>query len=547
MKLELQVLPALLLLFVTGAAGQEAAPSEPAFSEVIEVSVVNLEIVVSDKKGEPIKDIRRAEIEILEDGKPVEITNFYVEEGTPEAAPAAAGGAPAIRSLDQRLSMVLFVDDINMEPQNRNRMLGRVRELLPEMLAAGDQVMVVRFNNRGLEVVRLFTADQAQVAADLTGMEALAGDLQRREETRNALATQLSVALVGGWEGVEGLINQYAAEESAQVRTALDALDQVVGWIASLPGRKAMLYLSDGIPATPGEELYLYAATRSGDKAGARVSMLDSRGFDATKRFREVTSRASRSRVAFYTIMTMGAHVERGQALHEHWIMNRQNGLRILAEETGGLAMLNAADPALSLRRMAADLSSYYSIGYRPQRLMDDREHKIEVNVSRKGATVRHRRWYKDKPVAEAVADRTSAAMIFGAEENPLGASLEIGDQTPAGDSVVVPLRVKIPIANLLLEPKGANREGRLRLFVVASGDGKPTPVRETRLITVSVPEAEAAAGKTGEYVHEVRIKLEKGAYTVGVGVRDEIATTTSYLRGNFAAGAPAADRAGAR
>lgn len=530
-----QVLPALLLLLPLDAVGQET--SEPSFTEEIEVSVVNLEIVVTDKKGEPIKDIRRDEIEVLEDGRPVEITNFYVEEGATEASPAAAGEAPAVRSLDQRLSLVVFVDDINMEPQNRNRMLGRVRELLPGLLGQGDQVMVVRFHNGGLEVIRPFTSDLRQVASDLTALETLSGDLQRKEETRNAMATQLSVALEGGWEGVEGLIKQYAAEESAQVRTALEALDQVVGWIASLPGRKAMLYLSDGIPAIPGEELYLYAATRSGYKAGARVSMLDSRGFDATKSFREVTSRASRSRVAFYTIETLGAHVERGQTLQEHWIMNRQNGLRILAEETGGLAMLNAADPALSLHRMAADLSSYYSIGYRPQRAADDREHKIEVNVSRKGATVRHRRWYKDKPVAEAVADRTSVAMVFGAEENPLGAELEIGDQTPAGDSFIVPLRVKVPIAKLLLEPKGANREGRLRLFVVASGEGKLTPVRETKLITVTVPEAEAAAGKTGEYVHEVRIKLERGTYTFGVGVRDEIATTTSYLKGKFDAG----------
>jgi VWFA-related protein len=550
-----------LLTFVLGiaaasapAAAQESVPPEETFREEIEVSVVNLEVFVTDKKGQPVTDLRREDFEVLEDGKPVEITNFFAEQGAP-AAPAApaslAADTPdtpaAVRALDQRLSLVVFVDDVNLEPQNRNRILGRVREFLPAHLGPGDQVMVVRFHG-SLEVVRPFTSDVPQVSADLTGLEALSGDLRRREETRDTATFQAAEAAeaMGGWEAVESIIKQYAATESAFVRSALEALDQVVGWIASLPGRKAILYVSDGIPAVPGEDMYLWASTRSGYRAGRRVSMLDSQGFDATKRFREVTSRASRSRVAFYPIETMGAHVERGATLQEHRIANRQNGLRILAEETGGLAMLNAADPGKALAKMAADLSSYYSLGYRPQRVADDREHKIEVNVQRKGAVVRHRRWYKDKPTAEAVAERTTAAMVFGAEENPLGATLEIGDQTPATPertSFVVPVRVKVPIEKLFLEAKGTGREGRLRLFVVATGEGKLTPVRETRVITVQVPESDMAAGKAREYVHEVRITLERGSYTLGVGVRDEIATTTSYLQGKIEAGGTAAGR----
>jgi hypothetical protein len=344
----------------------------------------------------------------------------------------------------------------------------------------------------------------------------------------------------GGWEGVESIIKQYAAAESAMVRGALTALDQVVGWIGSLPGRKAVLYVSDGISAMPGEDLYLWAATRSGYRAGRRISMLDSTGFDATKAFREVTARASRSRVSFYTIETMGAHAERGETLYENQIVNRQNGLRILAEETGGLAMLDAADPGKALRQMAADLTTFYSIGYRPQRVADDREHKIEVSVNRKGATVRHRRWYKDKPTSEIVAERTTAAMVFGAEENPLGVTLEIGQQTPAGGSFVVPVRVKVPIDKLLLQPSGTNLEGRLRLFLVASGKDMATPVRETKVVKVAVAEADRASGKASEYVHEIRITLAPGTYAVGVGVRDEAAATTSYLQEIFEAGAAA-------
>jgi hypothetical protein len=129
---------------------------------------------------------------------------------------------------------------------------------------------------------------------------------------------------------------------------------------------------------------------------------------------------------------------------------------------------------------------------------------------------------------------------VFGAEENPLGATLEFGQQTPAGGSFVVPVRVKVPIDKLLLQPGGTNLQGRLRLFVVASGKDMVTPVRETKLVKVTVPEADLASGKVTEYVHEVRITLAPGSYTVGVGVRDEAAATTSYLKGTFEAGAAA-------
>jgi hypothetical protein len=274
--------------------------------------------------------------------------------------------------------------------------------------------------------------------------------------------------------------------------------------------------------------------------------------YDASELFRRVTSKASRNRVAIFPIEAMGARWVRGTRLQEARIQNRQNGLTFLAEETGGRTMFNVSQAGAALRTMASDLSSYYSIGYQPQRVGDDREHKVEVKVKRKGLTARYRRWYQDKPVSEAIADRTAATMAFGAEENPLGAALEIGQQTPATPEMtafVVPLRVRIPLGKLYLEPKGAGpngeglREGRLRLFVVASGDNTVTPVRETRIVRVTVPEKDLADGKAPEYVHEVRIKLEKGSWTVGVGIRDEIATTTSYLQGKLETGTAEAGR----
>jgi len=95
-------------------------------------------------------------------------------------------------------------------------------------------------------------------------------------------------------------------------------------------------------------------------------------------------------------------------------------------------------------------------------------------------------------------------------------------------------VRVKVPLAKVYLEPQGDSRQGHLRLYVVASGEGQTTSVRETKLATVTVPEAEAASGTLRDYTHEIAIPLPPGSYVLGLGVRDEQAATTSYLHKDF-------------
>lgn len=540
---------ALGLLLLTGSTfAQEAPTAEESFSDEIEVSLVNLEVIVADKSGKPVPDLKKEDFEVLEDGKPVEITNFYAESGLPtDAADVADAADTAARPVDQRLNLVVFVDDYNMETANRNQILDGAREFLGKSLSPGDRIMVVRYG-RSLEVRKPFTTSVPEVLAELDVIGKLAGDLAGRESSRDHQVQVVVDALeLGGWGATaEARIREYAEVETSYVAASLNALETVVGWLAGLPGRKAILYASDGLPSVPGEDLFIWAEAYSGFRSGRRISGMNAASYDASELFRRVTSKASRNRVAIYPIEVMGARWVRGTQLQEARIQNRQNGLRFLAEETGGRTMLNVSKPAEALRLLSADLATYYSIGYRPQRLADDRDHKVEVKVKRKGAQARYRRWYQDKPVSEAVADRTAATMAFGGEENPLEAALEIGQQTPAGPektSFVVPVRVRVPIGKLYLEPKGDKREGRLRLFVVASGEGKVTPVRETKVVKVTVPEADFASGKAKEYTYEVRITLEGGSYTVGVGVRDEIATTTSYLQGKFEAGAASTSR----
>jgi VWFA-related protein len=526
---------ALALLVSLPAFGWQEPSAEEAFSEEIAVSVVSLDVFVTDKKGKPLNGLTKEDFEIYEDGKPVEITNFYAENGPEPGSPGEAAARPE----DQKLHLVVFVDDVNMEPQGRARILEDLPGFLGRSLTPGDKVMLVRFN-QSLEIRRSFTTDQDQIKTDVAALEKLSSDAKKYEQSRAHAFEDIvnAIEVHGGWgPPAESRIQSWAEQESLMVKGSLDALDAVVGWLAGVPGRKAILYVSDGLPLVPGDDLYYWASIRSGYRAGQRISGLGTMSNDLSKRFREVTARASRNRVAFYPIEAYGVRTVRGTALQEATVTSRQNGLRFLADDTGGRAMLNAADPVAALQLMSEDLAAYYSLGYQPQREGDEREHKVEVKVKTRGAKVRHRQWYRDKTLGESVAERALAVMRFGPEDNPLEAKLEIGEQKAKETGVLVPVRVRVPISKLYLTSKEGNRTGSLRLYVVASGGGGVTPVRETEVVTVNIPEAEAAAGKNREYVHDVGITLKPGSYAVGVAVRDEAGAVTSYLRKEFEVG----------
>ncbi|HEY2291123.1 MAG TPA: VWA domain-containing protein [Thermoanaerobaculia bacterium] len=536
----------LLLASVPSRAAEEP-PSGESFKESIEVSVVNLDVYVTDKKGQPVTGLKKEDFQVFEDGSPVEISNFFAESrGTEPAAPAVSGGSgPAAapeRPVSQRLRLVVFVDDVNLSQANRMRILQSTGKFLHSELKPGDEVMLVRYAQK-LDIRRQFTADLEVVDADLAEILNLPTDIRKYQQSFNQAMNSIWAAQIGGERGgestrgmeIENQIESWASEEGLMVQGALDALDSVVSWLAGVPGRKAVLYVSDGLPITPGLDLYTaYSRAARQPSITQRVSAMNAEKYDMTTRFRQITSHASRNRVAFYPIEAYGTRDSSSVGLFDSISLEiRQAGLRFLADDTGGRALLNATDVPGALARVAEDFATYYSIGYQPKRPGDEAEHKIEVKVKTRGAQVRYRQWYRDKPVSETVAEATLAVMRFGPEDNPLETKLEVIPDWKRGETLV---RIKVPVSKLFLQPNGASRQGQLRLYVVASGEGSTTPVRQTKMVTVEVPEAEAGSKK--EYTHEITIPLKPGFYALGVGIRDELAAATSYLRRELTVGA---------
>jgi VWFA-related protein len=543
------------------AAGKAASNTPPAKdgpaaafldTEVVDVSVVNVDVYVTDKQGNRVKGLTRDDFSLFEDGKPVAITNFYaVENGKPQGAAAEAVAPPPAEAPgtppgvnpppvpeDQRLRLVIYIDNYNLHPFTRNKVMRDLRNFLRDHLSREDRVMLMTYD-RELHLRRPFTSDPEVIAAAMHELETVTGNAVHFDSDRRSVLDQINDSR--SYEEALNFTHLYAESVFNDLSFTLDALKKTIDSLAGLPGRKAVLYISDGLPLIAGQDIYYALTDKYPNQSGG---LNESIQFDTSRRLQEVTAAANANRVTFYTIDAAGLRTYESTSAENHGVgpgqsvytdtvnfQNMQAPLQMLAEETGGKAVLNTNNVAPDLNRIASDFQTYYSLGYSPTHLGDGRYHKITVKLKKKGLDVRHRAGYRDKSIESQMSDGTTAALDFPFESNPLAIGLEFGNQTRREDGYfLLPIQVKIPIGKLLLVPRDKVRAASVRFFVAAmDSDGNKSDVQQAR-IPIQVPEAEVATAKQKYYVYSVSLLMRGGDHRVAVGVRDDLASASSFL-----------------
>lgn len=529
------------------------------FGEVVEVNVVNVDVFVTDRDGKNVKGLTAADFELYEDGRRVEVSNFYaVDEGAyrpeggaplvakvdPDRRPEATRLAPLPVPEDQQLHLILYFDNQFLAPFSRNKVIYQVRTFLREHVEAGDQVMLVSFD-KSLHVRHPFTSDRLAISDALNEIEtvtgyATSGSSERREAIR-------SVEMSRTQEEAESHVESYAKRVFNDLEASTRSLRELVGSLAGIPGRKAILYVTDGIPMTAAEDLFYMLDLRF--RARSTGNLLATR-YTARRLFRELVAQANANRVTFYTLEAAGLRAH-GSLSAEYGgsggnqltdgsyaeidfvrMSNNTAPLQMMALDTGGLAAFSTNDIAGALSNMGRDFRTYYSLGYMPAASGSGRYHTIDVKVKRKGAKIRHRTGYRDKTASTRVSEGTVASLLYGIEANPLEVEVEIGQGQPREDgNYLVPIRVRIPIGKLVLIPQTEVHQGRVRVsLAVVDEDGLLSPVEQTP-VPIAIPNADIEVARTKFYVYEAQLLMRKGGQRVAVGVRDDLAGQTSYVR----------------
>ncbi len=563
-----------LLAMLTPLVAQEEADTT-LFVERVDVNIINVEVFVTDENGYPVVGLRQKDFEIYEDGQRVEISNFYsaVREdrllrqlehdraenlGTPAPAPPPAVNRPE----DQQLSLLVYVDNLNLHTRSRNRVLDEMAGFLEDRMAQRDRVMLVGFD-RDLEVLLPFTDNRLEIADAIAKLKKQTArrqvdDAQRRQTMRQIQrsANQVGQGGVGDPDLASAYqyVRSYVQQAEDDLQRSLEGLGQAVRWLSGMPGRRALLYVSDGLSQRPGEALYQHLIDVFGPGALSQLSSqeafvdptIERVGSDRSQLVDRVALEANAHQVTLYTLNAGGTTAQSTVSaefaglsasaggrtqLDQLRQANLTEPLIELAERTGGNSILNTFNFDAAMAAMARDFDSFYSLGFRSPHQGDGQRHKVEVKLNRPGFKIRHRRGYVDKPPEERLADRTLSSLVLGLEKNPLGVGVQFGKASKSGRGQYdLPVLVRIPLRALTLLPVGETTQGKLQIYVQVQDDkGRVSQLhRHPYPVSVANDKVEEARGQDVGY--QLQLKVRPGTPKIAVAVWDELSGTQSFV-----------------
>jgi VWFA-related protein len=335
------VLTAVSLVSAQQPAAQPAPGAQPRFR--VEVNYVEVDAVVTDAQGNFVRNLTRDDFEVLEDGKPQQISAFSTVDLPVERADApllAPDVVPDVRSnareFDGRLYLLLL-DDLHTAPLRTNRVKAAARQFIERYVGANDLVAVVSTSGRS-DASQEFTSSKPRL---LRAIDRFMG-----QKPRSSTLEKLDLYNIrrGSPRANDPLRDPYEFERAAKARNTLDTLANISNWMANVHGRrKAIVMIGEGI------DYDINNPFENQDASAIRDDL------------RDAISAASRANVTIYSVDPRGLTASGDEAIElsgyaddpslkldsqglQDELRLSQDSLRTLADQTGGFALLNTND-----------------------------------------------------------------------------------------------------------------------------------------------------------------------------------------------------------
>lgn len=393
--------------------GAEAIPVFPS-----QVELVTVDAVVTDKKGNPVTDLKPSDFVLKEDGVRQDIASFEAIR-LPDQPAAEPPPPPPVSSNIRKeegaytgRTFAIVFDDIHLTPFQALRAKAAVAEFLKSGLREGDRVLLVAtgggawWSSRMMEgrdeLIALLKRLDGRLIPDhspdyISDYEAMRiwvysdpqveNRVERRFEQYGAVpdrsARQQSTANPFQTDSdpqLRGRASEVYYQSAARSRLTLGVLERVVHALQGTKGRKSVVLVSEGFIYDPNLDEFkkvLEACRRS----NAAIYFLDTRGLQGLP-----TNFTAEFGPALDTQDIGSAFIEGFEAAA---------GSENLASDSGGFIVKNTNDLSKGIKRISAESQTYYLLGYHPTNTArDGRFRKIDLDVDRKGVDVRARRGY---------------------------------------------------------------------------------------------------------------------------------------------------------
>ena len=549
--------PLLLFLpvFAGVAAAQQTNPAQP--SELVLHSgtqEVLLDFVVRDKHQREVKDIRPEEVEILEDGVRQSLKSFEYRTGR-EPPPAIAGpgqktAGPIKLDPLREINLVTLVF-AGMSPLSRQQAAAMAHDFLRTEPGPNTWIGVFTLNYR-LAAIQPYTADlqllQKAVDRAATGQyQQFAKEnlelVQRINSLQPANPQQFQPLQPGSAE--ESIRGSNSADNAALAAIArmtlrllfqqegartIDALRSLIREQAQIPGRKTVLFFSEGLVIPPEQPELLESIISEANRANLTFYTVDARGL----------STVSNSKVSVLTQEAIQASMAGiSDAGPSVMTTDLQANARRLATGTGGFAMDSSNDLRSPLRRVMEDVRSHYEATYVPDSTnFDGHFRKLAVRIKRPGVTVQSREGYYALPMiaGESLAPFEMAALkVLTMNPEPHGfnfhaAALRFG---PAAGGFVYRVVISIPSGELRFAEDTARHT--VAIHVSALGlikDERGQVVRKvSKDFSFQAPADKRDEFGSGDTTLILPLDLSAGVYHLEAAVIDRVADRASVRR----------------
>jgi VWFA-related protein len=562
-----------ILLAAVPLQSQDKKQTKSADDDVIRVTsnLVSLDVIVKDKKGKAITDLKPEDFAVSENGVPQKIEFFDSTLTTNEAAQPARPNDPTQPPNDStrpksrtpnglpRNIIALVLDGQSTEVANLKHVREGMVKYIRERISDSDSVAVFSISG-GLQLLQPFTHDKARLIAAVekaydSSTASKTSEARDISENISSLRDRVAggpsgpiaatpAAGAAGSAAAEAMIAQRMLEEYIQLRSALSAqqtrpvlaaLAAISEGLRSIPGKKTLVMFSEGFVATEALDWQVQSTIDIANRANVAIYIIDSTGL--TGGTPKSGALVAASPLAGISGDIDPEHRRRAAAGESIFDISRQEGsnrqqdlLYRISEDTGGRFVKNTNDIAAGLERIDAEIRSRYTLAYRStDPNFDGSFRKVRIEVHRPDTNVLARSGYYAIPPSQIVPlspdDRKLLANFTNMQAHPtLPLSLELNSFRSRNGSYLVPLSFEIPPAAVQFDRKSDKQRLQLEVLGVIRAEG------EDRILSrlggnfdVSLTPLQYESILNDKIFYRQDMQLYAGNYTVDLIVRDRV------------------------
>jgi VWFA-related protein len=577
--LSLLVTSAVLLAAIPIQSQDKKQTRSTEDDDVVKVTanLVSLDVIVKDKKGKAITDLKPEDFTVFENGVPQKIEFFdsTLSTGGVAGQPATATVSTQPNSRNPtgfpRNIIALVLDGQSTELANLKHVREGMMKYIRERISDSDSVALFSISG-GLQLLQAFTQDKAKLIAAVEkayDSSTVSKTSEVRDLSENIRAMREQIAggpeLEGGpapgpgFNGsaaAQALIARHVLEQYIQLRSTLSAqqtrpvlaaLAAISEGLRPIPGKKTLVMFSQGFVAPETLDWQVQSTIDIANRANVAIYVIDSGGLTGgAPTSGALVSGSPLGGISGGLEMEQRRRSGAGESVFD---ITRQEGLNRqqdllyrISEDTGGRFVKNTNDIAAGLERIDAEIRSRYTLAYRStDPNFDGSFRKVKIEVHRPDTNVVARPGYYAIPPSQIVPfspdDKRLLANFTNMQAHPtLPLSLELSSFRSREGFYVVPLSFEIPPAAVQFDRQGDKQHLHLEVLGVIRAEGEDKIL--SRLggnFDVNLTAQQYESILNDKIFYRQDMQLYAGNYTVDLIVRDRLSGKAAAKRETLA------------